>query len=543
MADTATPVKKTDAKAAADKKSVQDILGMDNPLSPDLSSLNFNPSLPSPDSPPKTLQDILGVKNPLSPDLSSLSFKPDLSKMSSGVQSQPSLTPEDLKQHVIHSLLAQDELKKPLDSTVPFHKSHPVLFTLLSLLPGFGQGYTGAYQRTQALKQRQFAEDQAARETHLRNMIDATKIMGGPDIKTLMAAQAMVEKIPPGPARTQMVNLLHSKNIPVFDPGTSPSEIIVDPASPGKPFTGPFKPGYQYEVTDPLTGKVTRTITPTPRVPGGLFGSGGATPLTPDSLSLLGMDWLVDGKLPYLGMGAAGGGRQQVINTGTKLARDMGLSNADVIALRAASASFKAGFSQSEKIRTVSSSFEKTIMKLQKKAIDAFNRYGKKYGLNQAQILNRLRNATINQLKGDPDLSELHGLLYDVALDTAKYQTGNVSTTGATVEASKRADAMYADFMTQNQLNGILRASREAVEARKKSMNEVHDSNINYIRGLASGKTKLVPGTVPPPTTPTGPSSSNAIGKAPAGMTDGSYMYKGVPVIVKNGVVYSSGGS
>ncbi len=170
-----------------------------------------------------------------------------------------------------------EETQRPAQEGMSFHQSNPVLFTLMSLLPGFGQGYS----RAQADKSRQQALQFSQRHQQAQDLLNYGKLreqgfLSGENQNAKMQSLVTTLGSKDPVAAKKLSDTLNEQGYMTVPPGQRtglPNLMPVpDPLNPGKNIPN--------EYYDPTTGKFLNI-----KPPGGMFGNVDLSPHQIDNLA------------------------------------------------------------------------------------------------------------------------------------------------------------------------------------------------------------------------------------------------------------------
>lgn len=412
---------------------------------------------------------------------------PDFSSLSGNAPAlSSSASPNSPLLSALRSRLESD-LGKPRDPGVPFHQSHPVLFTLLSLLPGFGQGYS----RAQADQQKNALMQQSMQENRTRTDLTGLKLLSSPPV---------------------------SQGLPVlYDPVT------------GKPVSKAL-PGNQYWTRD-TTGKMVK-ITPVPKPSGsGMFG--GTIPADQiDPMAAL----VAQGVTPQTVAPFSPTARAAVVSRAIKMIQqEKGVSlNEAAKIYQQRQAGFHGRMTASGRLSgqmALLSGFEKSAENIMKNvntpAYKALSSH-----LTGSPLANRSILWARDELMGDPAARNWISTLTTLRGEVAKIVSGSLGVAASSDQARREAERIIPDGISPDQFASLMPVIRKELQQR--------------IAGPSGVLRDITGGSYPSPeasvssgsSTPPGP-----IGNAPPGITDGPVMYKGQPAVVRGGQVYLEGGS
>lgn len=193
------------------------------------------------------------------------------------------------------------------------------------------------------------------------------------------------------------------------------------------------------------------------------MGSG----LTDDAKHLAAVSYLVTGNLPYLGMGAAGGGRQAIMNEAAKIAKEANLTPEEIIGARAEVKSDFASLASLTRVADSAISFENTALK----NLDlAMQLYPKDSSPDMGPLINRWVMEGETML-GDPTIPKYAAALLTGANEYAKVTSGATGAQGST-DASRRETAEVLNrYLDKGQIGPLIdEALKPDMKNREKSL-------------------------------------------------------------------------
>lgn len=195
--------------------------------------------------------------------------------------------------------------------------------------------------------------------------------------------------------------------------------------------------------------------------------------LTPDAVQIGAETYLATGQLPYLGMGAAGGGRQAIMNAAAELAKKNNITPQDILAGRV---EYKATQSSLNNLQKQSDAAQSYLQTMDRNIQILQGLLNKGAGTSAGPVINRWLQAG-RSATGDPDVRAFNTAMNTVMDEYAKIISGSVGTQGASVTAL-------------NQTNNMLR-SFDSPQAITETINRVilpesHNRIVSYNRQIAA---------------------------------------------------------
>jgi hypothetical protein len=219
-------------------------------------------------------------------------------------------------------------------------------------------------------------------------------------------------------------------------------------------------------------------------------------PLSKESIHLLAGKWLLNGQLPA-GMGKqATADRRAIINEGTALANELGLTPGDLVAGTASIKALGSALGKASSIRTQVEGSEATVEKNAQQVLALAPKGG---GPTGVPVLNRWIQAGRKNIAGDPDVAAFNLAIGTVADEYAKVMTTATGTGGATSDTA-RAEAYkrLSNDMTLPALQKTIAQMQIEMDNRTSSLRDVEAGIRTQIR--SGGGSIPQPGAAPPAT-------------------------------------------
>ena len=165
-------------------------------------------------------------------------------------------------------------------------------------------------------------------------------------------------------------------------------------------------------------------------------------------------DYITTGHLPFTGFSGGGKGkanaREKMLARAGELLADLGLSPADLPAVRGSVKADMGALSKVTSMGAMIGQFETTLeknMKVAEKLSSDFKR-------GDVRLYNRVLSA-FKTGKGDPEALNLAAQLHGVAREWGKIMQGSVSASGVQVSEANAADAFFGQGMSNGQLHSF----------------------------------------------------------------------------------------
>jgi hypothetical protein len=165
-------------------------------------------------------------------------------------------------------------------------------------------------------------------------------------------------------------------------------------------------------------------------------------------------DYIATGHLPFTGFSGGGKGkanaREKMLARAGELLSDLGLSPADLPAVRGSVKADMGALSKVTSMGALIGQFETTLEKNMKVAADLSDKFKR----GDVRAYNRVISA-FKTGKGDPEALNLAAQLHGVAREWGKIMQGSVSASGVQVSEANAADEFFGKGMSNGQLQSF----------------------------------------------------------------------------------------
>lgn len=192
-------------------------------------------------------------------------------------------------------------------------------------------------------------------------------------------------------------------------------------------------------------------------LPEGHYTPGGPSVANPKgdmTIDVGAWDYITTGHLPFTGFSGGGKGkanaREKMLARAGELLSDLGLSPADLPAVRGSVKADMGALSKVTSMGALIGQFETTLEKNMKVAADLSDKFKR----GDVRAYNRVISA-FKTGKGDPEALNLAAQLHGVAREWGKIMQGSVSASGVQVSEANAADEFFGKGMSNGQLQSF----------------------------------------------------------------------------------------